>query len=86
MVNGKAQTDATGHSRVREIDGQRGSAGFGVSPNCSVNHLTVEFQIELSAAGGHSYSPDPIFWAAQRPRHHSRSRPVRPPAEQPTSR
>jgi hypothetical protein len=67
MLNGRAQTDATGHSRVREIDGQRGSAGFGTSPNCAFNHLIVEFQIELSAAGGHSYSPDPIFWGGTAP-------------------
>jgi hypothetical protein len=60
--NGQVRTDATGQSRVHEIEGQRGAAGFGPSPGCSFNHLTVEYQIELSAAGGHSYSPDPLFW------------------------
>lgn len=65
--NGQLQTDATGQSRVREIDGQHGAAGFGPSPNCPFNHLTVEYQIELTAAGGHSYSPDPIFWGGTPP-------------------
>jgi hypothetical protein len=65
--NGRMQTDGTGQSRVHEIEGQRGAAGFGPSPNCSFNHLTVEYEIELSAAGGHSYSPDPLFWGGTAP-------------------
>jgi hypothetical protein len=67
IENGVPQRDATGHTRVQTIDGQRGKAGFGASPNCSFNHLIVEFQIELTAAGGHSYSPDPIFWGGTDP-------------------
>jgi Nidogen-like/Thrombospondin type 3 repeat len=67
FVNGVAQVDAAGHARVQTIDGQRARAGFGPSPNCAASHLTVEFQIELTAAGGHSYSPDPIFWGATPP-------------------
>lgn len=67
LENGRVQTDAAGQSRVHEIDGQRGAAGFGPSPNCPFSHLTVEYQIELTAAGGHSYSPDPIFWGGTPP-------------------
>lgn len=50
--------------RAQLIEGMRGAVGFGPSPNCSFNHVTAEFQIELSAAGGHSYSPDPLFWSS----------------------
>ena len=50
--------------RAQLIEGMRGAVGFGPSPNCSFNHVIAEFQIELSAAGGHSYSPDPIFWSS----------------------
>src|SRR6266851_1185922 len=50
--------------RAQIIEGMRGAVGFGPSPNCSFNHVTAEFQIELSAAGGHSYSPDPNFWSS----------------------
>src|SRR2546421_3303695 len=67
MENGHAQPDATGRSRVQEIDGQRGRAGFGPSPRCAFNHLVVEYEIELSAAGGDSYSPDPAFWGGTPP-------------------
>jgi YVTN family beta-propeller protein len=48
--------------RSQEIDGQRGTVGFGPSPNCAFNHVIAEFQIELDSAGGHGYSPDPLFW------------------------
>jgi hypothetical protein len=65
--NGVPEADATGRSRVQTIDGQKGKAGFGTSPNCPSSHLIVEFQIELTAAGGHSYSPDPIFWGGTEP-------------------
>src|SRR6267378_4471413 len=50
--------------RAQLIEGMRGAVGFGPSPNCSFNHVVAEFQIELSAAGGHSYSPDPLFWSS----------------------
>src|SRR6266567_4247855 len=50
--------------RAQIIEGMRGAIGFGQSPNCSFNHVSAEFQIELSAAGGHSYSPDPNFWSS----------------------
>lgn len=46
------------------VEGQRGKVGFGPSPNCPFNHGIAEFQIELSAAGGQSYSPDPLFWGS----------------------
>jgi hypothetical protein len=48
--------------RSQSIDGQKGKVGFGTSPNCSFNHIIAEFQIELDSAGGHGYSPDPLFW------------------------
>jgi hypothetical protein len=53
--------------RARIVEGMQGAVGFGPSPNCSFNHVTAEFQIELSAAGGHSYSPDPLFWSSNPP-------------------
>lgn len=62
--DGKLERGPGGEARVREIDGQRGAAGFGPSPDCDHNHLVVEYEIELEAAGGHSYSPDPAWWSA----------------------
>jgi hypothetical protein len=53
--------------RAAEVEGQRGKVGFGPSPNCPIPHVIAEFQIELTAAGGHSYSPDPIFWGSTLP-------------------
>ena len=38
--------------RATVVEGMQGAAGFGTSPNCSINHLTVEFQVPLTAAGG----------------------------------
>jgi hypothetical protein len=67
LENGVAQHDATGATRVATIDGQRGKAGFGRSPGCAFDHLTVEYEIELSAAGGDSYSEDPLFWGGTAP-------------------
>lgn len=52
LVDGKAQPQQNGQIRATEIDGQRGRAGFGPSPNCAVRHLTVEYQIPLAAAAG----------------------------------
>lgn len=71
---------APGRSRV--VEGQRGSVGFGASPNCSANHAMAEFEIKLSAAnatlnGG--YSPEPIFWGGFNPP----TPPVRPPPPPP---
>lgn len=65
--NGQVQTDGAGRSRVTEIDGQKGKATFGRSPRCDFDHLVVEYEIELSAAGGDSYSPDPLFWGGTPP-------------------
>lgn len=65
--NGVALTDAQGNTRVVTVDNQRGKAGFGVSPNCATPHLIVEYQIDLTQAGGHSYSPDPLFWGGTPP-------------------
>ena len=53
--------------RAREIEGQRGAVGFGRSPSCSFDHVTAEFQITLDVAGGHGYSPDPLFWSSTPP-------------------
>jgi len=53
--------------RAPEVEGQRGDVGFGTSPNCSFDHVIVEFQIPLDAAGGSSYSPDPLFWSSDVP-------------------
>ena len=62
--NGELQLGPGGVARVHEIDGQHAAAGFGPSPDCTANHLVVEYDIELEAAGGHSYSPAPAWWAA----------------------
>ncbi len=54
--------------RATVVEGMQGAAGFGPSPNCSINHLTVEFQVPLTAAGGGgTYSPDPNFWSSTIP-------------------
>jgi hypothetical protein len=53
--------------RTPLVEGQRGHVGFGPSPNCPFDHVTAEFEIELSVAGGHSYSPDPLFWSSTTP-------------------
>jgi cadherin-like protein len=69
--NGKPVADAGGHFRVHEIEGQRGDAAFGPSPHCPADHLTVEFEIKLTATGlklNGGYSPDPIFWGATPPK------------------
>jgi hypothetical protein len=65
--DGKLQADPTGKVRTHEIQGQRAAAGFGPSPTCATNHLTVEYQVELDAAGGHGYSDDPLFWGGSAP-------------------
>lgn len=54
-------------ARTTVIQGQRGKVGFGKSPNCDFDHVVAEYQIELDAASGHSYSPDPIFWGGSIP-------------------
>src|SRR5438128_1323086 len=41
--------------RAGLVEGMRGAVGFDRSPTCPFNHVIAEFQIELSAAGGHSY-------------------------------
>ena len=49
----------------------RGRAAFGPSPHCAADHLTVEFEIKLTATGltlNGGYSPDPIFWGATPPK------------------
>src|SRR5207302_8084649 len=63
IENGKP--DVAG--RTNEVEGQRGAVGFGPSPNCNFDHVIGEFQIDLQAAGGHSYSPDPLFWSSTPP-------------------
>jgi hypothetical protein len=68
--------------RAKIIEGMQGAVGFGPSPNCASNHVIAEFQIELSAAGGHSYSPDPIFWSSVTPS--ATPSPQPPPATGPT--
>ena len=50
--------------RTREVEGQRGAAGFAPSPRCAAPHVIAEYRIDLELAGGHSYSPDPLFWSA----------------------
>src|SRR5262249_30040210 len=45
----------------------RGKVGFGPSPNCAFDHVMAEFQIPLTAAGGGSYSDDPLFWNSDPP-------------------
>jgi hypothetical protein len=70
LENGKVQRADDGSLRAAEIEGQRGKAGFGPSPNCSFNHLVVEFEIKLTATGlklNGGYSPDPIFWGSGPP-------------------
>lgn len=53
--------------RAPEVEGQRGHVGFGPSPNCDLDHVIAEFQVPLTAAGGGSYSPDPLFWSSTIP-------------------
>lgn len=53
--------------RTSSFQDMKGAVGFGPSPNCPFDHVIAEFQIELSAAGGHSYSPDPLFWSSVTP-------------------
>ena len=53
--------------RSKVVEGMRGAVGFGRSPRCAFNHVIAEFQIELSAAGGHSYSSEPLFWSSTVP-------------------
>lgn len=65
--NGQVETDGSGRFRVEEIEGQRGSVGFGPSPNCAFDHAVAEYQIVLDTAGGFSYSPDPLFWTSDPP-------------------
>src|SRR2546428_158226 len=69
IENGVPKGPATGPEpyRVSTIEGMKGQAGFGPSPNCPTNHVMAEFQIPLSAAGGDSYSPDPLYWSASVP-------------------
>lgn len=67
IEDGVLQTNEDGEFRVEQIDGQRGDAGFGPSPNCPFDHVIVEFEIILDTAGGASYSPDPSFWGATPP-------------------
>lgn len=79
--NGVVQTDSQGNSRVTTIDNQRGKAGFGVSPKCNFPHLIVEYQIDLTQAGGDSYSPDPLFWGGTDPPCSVSITPVAPPGD-----
>jgi len=65
--------------RTNVVEGMQGAVGFGTSPNCPFSHVTAEFQIELPAAGGHSYSPDPLFWSSVTP-----SPPPSPPPPPPS--
>jgi hypothetical protein len=56
--------------RAPLVEGQRGRAGFGPSPNSATPHLIAEFEIKLSAANvilDGAYSPDPIFWGSAPP-------------------
>lgn len=71
IEDGVPQQDENGEIRVEEIEGQRGTVGFGTSPNSEVPHVIVEFQIGLTAAGADfagAYSPDPQFWSSTPPR------------------
>src|SRR3989475_314495 len=69
IENGVPQGPTTGLEpyRVSTIEGMKGGASFGPSPNCPTSHVMAEFQIPLSAAGGDSYSPDPLYWSASIP-------------------
>jgi hypothetical protein len=51
-----------GPDRAPRIYSQRGAARFGQSPNCPFDHVVVEYQIALDAAGGNGYSSDPLWW------------------------
>jgi hypothetical protein len=59
--DGEVQTSADGKYRVEEIQGQRGSVGFGTSPNCDFGHVIVEYQIPFTSFRGNSYSPNQFF-------------------------
>ena len=67
IENGTPHRDSRGNYRVREIEGQRGKAGFGPSPNSPTPHVIVEFEIKLSSSGSlasGAYSPEPQFWSS----------------------
>src|SRR4051794_2407478 len=69
--NGGPVPDPAGPLRAHEIEGQHGRAAFGPSPHCAADHLTVEYEIALTATGirlNGGYSPDPIFWGATPPK------------------
>lgn len=51
-----------GSGRVAEIEGQRAAVTFGPSVNLATPHVIAEYQIELSEAGGASYSDEPLWW------------------------
>jgi hypothetical protein len=56
--------------RAPMVEGQRGTVGFGPSPNCATPHVIAEFEIKLSAANvilDGAYSPDPLFWGSAPP-------------------
>jgi hypothetical protein len=53
--------------RAEEVDHMRGDVGYGRSPRCDFDHIMAEFQVPLTAAGGGSYSPDPLFWSSGGP-------------------
>jgi hypothetical protein len=55
-----------GSGRSKTIEGQRGTVGFGSSPNCSFDHVLTEFQVVLTPKGG-AYSPDPLWWTSAVP-------------------
>jgi hypothetical protein len=70
IENGEVQHAPSGAIRVAEIEGQRGRAGFGSSPNCATPHVITEFEIKLSLSGANvngAYSPDPLFWSSDVP-------------------
>jgi hypothetical protein len=69
--------------RAPLVEGQRGHVAFGPSPNCPFDHVTAEFEIELSVAGGHSYSPDPLFWSSTTPTKAPPPPPPPPPPPKP---
>ena len=52
---------------VEDADGQRGDVGFGPSLNCPFDHVIAEYEIPLAAAGGNSYSADPLWWSSDLP-------------------
>ena len=58
IENGIPHTDG----RAKIVEEQRGAVGFGPTPTCPFDHVVVEYQVALDAAGGNGFSTAPSLW------------------------